>query len=187
MTLCTAAVVIRTCHHLPRHIDSVAIVQRPVWILWLINMCPARHLLRRQIEPSHPIWIHPYSCPCSLCSLYHKNMVPVQSHKLLTFLSSPLVWGRVFIWHVETFISARGHTHKNINIATCTNTCHLIGLSIRQSWLETDENWTRPIFLTTLSDGVAWCFRGWYTFRKSADFVASNMSYATYRTVYHRL
>ena len=94
-------------------------------------------------------------------------MVPVQSHKLLTFLSSPLVLGHIYMWQVETFISVRGHTNKNINITTCTNTCHLIGLPLWHSWLESDENWTRPIFLTTLSDGVAWCFRGWYTIRHS--------------------
>ena len=86
-------------------------------------------------------------------------IVAEQSHKLLTFLSSPLMWGHIYIWHVETFISARGHTHKNINITTCTNTCHLIGLPIRQSWLESDENWTRPIFLQhcrMVSRGVLW-------------------------------
>ena len=30
-------------------------------------------------------------------------------------------------YHVDTFISARGNTHKNINITTSSNICYLIG------------------------------------------------------------
>ena len=37
-------------------------------------------------------------------------MVPVQSHKLLTFLSSQLVWDHIYIWHVETYQHVDIHT-----------------------------------------------------------------------------
>ena len=135
VTLCTAAIVIRTCHHSPTSNQQRCYC---VWILWLINMCPKT------------------SASCIMLSNWHHNvqskytlilvlvvfarciiktwMVPVQSHKLLTFLSSPLVWGHIYIWPVETFISVRGHTHKNINITMCTNTCLLLNLPIGQSW-----------------------------------------------------
>ena len=43
-------------------------------------------------------------------------LVHVQSHQSLTFLSSPLVCGHIYIPLVETFLSARGHTHKHNHV-----------------------------------------------------------------------
>ena len=67
---------------------------------------------------------------------YCKTMLLlVQSHQSLAFLSCPLVCGHIYMPHVETFLTAHGHTHKDINITTCSNTCYMICWSIRQSWI----------------------------------------------------
>ena len=70
----------------------------------------------------------------------------------------------IYMSHVETFLSARGHTQKNINITTCS--IHVIWLvgpfdKVGWGWMKIEN----VRFYSTLSDGVEWCFRGWYTIR----------------------
>ena len=105
------------------HVKSTALLlywnddeARPVWILWFINMWPIisascfmpSHCRRRVQAEYTLILVLVVFARC----IIKTSMVPVQSDKLLIFLSSPFVWGHIYIWHVETFISERGHTHK---------------------------------------------------------------------------
>ena len=103
------------------HVKSTALLlyrnynaARPVWIIWFINMWPV--ISAWCFTPSH--WRRRVQAEYTLIlvvfarCIIKTSMVPVQSEKMLTFLSSQFVWGHIYIWHVETFISARGHTHK---------------------------------------------------------------------------
>ena len=176
------------------HVKSTALLlyrnynaARPVLILWLINMCPKTSASCITLSYC-PVWIHPYSCPCSLCSLYYKDMdgcrtisqiahIPQFSTHVRPYLH--LACGNI---HISTWTYTQKHKHNHVYKYLLI---WLVCPFDKVGWSRMKIEHVRFSY-----NIVGWCrvvFYGVIHDQTSADFVVSNMSYATYRTVYHRL
>ena len=117
----------------------------------------------------------PYSCPCSLCSLCYKDKDG--SRTITPIAHIPQISTRVRPYlHVtgrNIYISTQKHKHK-----------HMFKYA-KVGWSRMKIEHVR--FLLQQSRMVSKGVLGVIQDQTSSDFVVSNMSFATYRTVYHRL
>ena len=145
------------------HVKSTALLlhrnynaARPVWILWLINMCPKTSAA---CIPSRLIWIRPYSCRCSLCSLYYKDIggssiisqiahIPQFSTRVRPYLH--LARGNIYI-STWTYTQKHKHNHvyKYLPFDWFAHSTKLVGVGWKLNTSDVSYNivgWCRVVF-----------------------------------------